>query len=160
VILHGRISLDRIQRLAREVIELDSVVCGQLFRYSCSGETEDDYSTLAHDLRHWYSKGWIYPDTYIRWMAAIKRREITGIAQEVQRAGQIHWSLDEIIAGSKRIGTTRVDLQARLQTGICKILFNIPKNGQSGERDVVLELDLRNRSPSNSPPSLSRSMNN
>jgi hypothetical protein len=54
--------------------------------------------------------------------------------------------LDEILAGSKRIGSTTINLQARMQTGRCVLNFLVPHGGAS----VQVRLEVRSHGSSSS----------
>lgn len=142
VIIAWQPSVEKIQRIALDTIELSTVECGQLYRYPWISLTEYDRHLSLTELHKWLDKGWIFQDVYDRWKAVIESgniEEIEKLGSEMHDQGRIFWSLDEIRQGSKKVGSTNIDLQTRLQTGRCILNFLVSHDDVS----IILRLEIR-----------------
>jgi hypothetical protein len=149
VVISSGISLARLQHTAKTIIEFQTLECGQLYYYPCTYNTTYGRSLALGKIQNWYDSGWISPESYEKWTITIKKNdkiELEHLNNEIHRVGKIIWSIDEIIHGSKKIGSLLIDLQARLQTGLSVLRFLI---SCSEDTEVALRLEIRThiRSP-------------
>lgn len=141
IVVPGKLPLERIQRIAADTIELQTLECGQLYRHPWISLSEYDRELALVELRNWYTKGWIFPDVYERWKEGVRygtNEDIQELDAEMHIKGRIIWTTDEIREGSKHIGNTLIGLQARLQTGKCTLNFLVPYEAASVHVKVVV----------------------
>lgn len=154
VIISGGITLSRLQNTAKTIIEFQTLECGQLFSHPCTDNTKYSQNLTLEKFKTWYDNGWISLELFESWTSIINNNdkvELERLTDEIQRVGKIIWSLDEIIQGTKNIGTTVIDLQARLHTGLSILRFLVA----CGE-DEVIALRLEVRTHVRSPTILTR----
>lgn len=142
VVIAWQPSLEKIQKIALDTTELITVECGQLYRYPWISLSEYDRHLALAELDNWLDRGWIFEDEHDRWKSVIGSGDLVAIealGSEMHDTGRIFWSLDEIRRGTKKIGSTCIDLQARLHTGRCALNFLVTHNDIS----VIVRLEVR-----------------